>query len=51
MWSIWEIVFEKSEDDVLYLNKAINHVLGFLHRLSPVHFFAIHGVYGDEPDL
>ena len=51
MWSAWEIVFLKSENDGKDLIKTINTVHGFLHWLNPTNIFAIHGVYGNEPDL
>ncbi|KAM3129065.1 hypothetical protein pb186bvf_018843 [Paramecium bursaria] len=53
-WSAWEVLYQKSENEGKLLIVTKNNVRGFLQRTDP-HFrkycFAVHGVYGDEPDL
>ncbi|CAD8159114.1 unnamed protein product [Paramecium octaurelia] len=53
-WSIWIIKYIKAEQEGKVLISFRNNCNGFLQRTDP-HFkkwaFAIHGVYGDVPDL
>ncbi|CAD8049986.1 unnamed protein product [Paramecium sonneborni] len=53
-WSIWIVKYIKGESEGKVLIQFRNNCSGFLQRADP-HFkkwaFAIHGVYGDVPDL
>lgn len=48
-WSIWEVSYQKAENEGKVLLSFINNCNGFLQRTNP-HFkkyaFAIHGIYG-----
>ena len=52
-YSIWNVLYEKAEGEGKVLFLTSNLMNGFLQRLQ--HFrkyaFAVHGVYGDEPNL
>jgi elongation factor 1-gamma len=52
-YSIWHITYDKAEGEGKVLFLTNNLMNGFLQRLE--HFrkyaFAVHGVYGDEPNL
>jgi elongation factor 1-gamma len=52
-WSIWKVYYQKYEGEGEKVFLTCNLKNGFLQRLD--HFrkysFAVHGVYGDEPNL
>ncbi|CAD8134379.1 unnamed protein product [Paramecium octaurelia] len=53
-WSIWNIKYIKAEQEGKALISFRNNCNGFLQRTDPRFkkwVFAIHGVYGDVPDL